>query len=236
MKLQIFAAGALGVVACSSSDKTPPIETSMSTETATPSHIGFRPMATLKLGWADGGPTRGVELPIPVKNKTGLCIAALQIAFPVPIRVSKEEADRIQNKVSVPGEIVYVDVVTGEKVDSVGMGSLALATAYFGIPSPPDDVVGHFDDPKWLPPDRLALLRARIFAALDVLLPFFADDNRPWTEAANKAAGEVRDFFPLAAEPGLWPYYKAEGKEFFAWVEAKAPAAKTALPWGEPAK
>jgi len=167
----------------------------------------------------------------------GLQWAILQLAAPGGLS-SKDEAARIWNEVSTPTVIAYYGATSGTY--SVEIGHLGPRTAaYFGVPDPPganpgNGIVGHFDDPHWLPRDRAELLRRRILAALDVLLPFFADEARPWTDEANRAAREVRDFFPLAAEPGLWPYYKAEGKEFFAWVEKNAPPAKAPLPWGAP--
>lgn len=109
----------------------------------------------------------------------------------------------------------------------------AQAEKYFGFPSPPGGVVGSYDDPGRRSSDRAMLIDERLHAAMDVLLPFFADEARPWTEEVTRAAREVRDFFPLAAEPGLWPYYEAEGKGFFAWVEKNAPPGRARLPWEE---
>jgi len=134
-----------------------------------------------------------------------------------------------RNHVNVPSQLLEVDVVTGEYVADTGVS--LNNNERFGIANPANGVIGHYNDPKWLPKDRLGTLRHRIYSALDLLLPFFADETRSWTAEANKAAQEVRDFFPLAAEPGLWPYYKAEGKEFFAWVEKNAPPGRVPLPW-----
>jgi len=139
------------------------------------------------------------------------------------------------DKVTAPMNVYYGDPATGELEKRVRIDWREEVSggerSHFGIPIPPDGVVGHFSDPRWPPKERVELLRQRIYSALDVLLPFFADENRPWTEEANTAAREVRDFFPMAAEPGLWPYYNAEGKEFFAWVEKNAPPGRAPLPW-----
>jgi hypothetical protein len=212
----------------------------MSAQITRSTEAGFRPVATISLSWGDGGPVQAALLPVPIKRAGSIYVAAFELAWPTPRpNMPSDEVRRIRNDVSIPMRVLYLDPLTGNKVDSTGPGYDLYnrsAPEHFGIANPPGRIVGHFDDPNWLPPDRLAMLRERIFAALDVLLPFFADENRPWTEAANKAAREVRDFFPLAAEPGLWPYYKAEGKEFFAWVDRSAPPGKAALPWDVPAR
>jgi hypothetical protein len=202
---------------------------------------GFGPAASIWWGWGTEGSYQSARLPIPVKRATGLRLAAFQIYYPwAKADEPAEEGKRERDKVTAPMNVCYGDPATGKLEVRVGIDwreeVAGGGRAHFGIPTPPDGVVGHFSDPQWLPKDRVELLRRRIYAALDVLLPFFADENRPWTEAANKAAQEVRDFFPLAAEPGLWPYYKAEGKEFFAWVERSAPPGKAALPWNVPAR
>jgi hypothetical protein len=193
----------------------------------------FRPSRELSYGQHYGA-QRHVSLPVPVRRPTGVHLALLLIGDVVAHRdVTAAQAADMSKEVTVPFSIHYLDPQTGT-VASGGMPLNDDGPAYFGIPAPPTGVVGRLDDPKWLAADRIDLLRQRIYAALDVLLPFFADENRPWTEEANRAARDVRDFFPLAAEPGLWPYYKAEGKDFFAWVEKNAPPAKAPLPWEGP--
>lgn len=185
-------------------------------------------------------------LPLPVR-RNGAVYVAVMFRPALTIAAASEEERRRVNAIHLPAYIDYrdpsdgarhfFDPRTGQRSPSqVPFGSREGEydpARYFGMPTPPDGVVGQYDDPAWLPQARADLLRTRIHSALDTLLPFFADESRPWTEEANEAAQEVRDFFPLAAEPGLWPYYKAEGREFFAWVETNAPPAKAALPWDE---
>jgi hypothetical protein len=242
VKRELATISLLGAVACSSSEPHQSATTSTSAQSASaPSapgpggaRPGFRPLASMNLSWGDGAPVQVVRLPVPVRRSTGMSIAALHIPFPTLIRISKEEAEKIHNKIEVPCNVVYWDATTGQKVDIEYTGNDDAVAEHFGLRPPADGVVGHFDDPKWLPEKQREELRQRLYAAIDVLLPFFADENRPWTEEANRAARDVRDFFPLAAEPGLWPYYKAEGKDFFAWVEKNAPPAKAPLPWEGP--
>jgi hypothetical protein len=177
------------------------------------------------------GADRRVSLPVPVRRSGNLCFALLLIGDVVArAGMTAQEAEREQQNVTVPVRVHYLDVSTGKLVDDTHQLNEQRAT-HFGLPDPPGFVVGRLDDPTRPPREHLEKLRQRILAGLDVLLPFFADASLPWTEEANKAAQDVRDFFPVAAEPGLWPYYKAEGREFFAWVEKNAPPARAALPW-----
>lgn len=168
-------------------------------------------------------PSRRAYFPIPVRRQGALRLSLFNLAF------SGRKIPEEQNEVGAPTQMLEIDVVTGEYVADTGVN--LDRKERFGIADPPMGVVGHYDDPHRPPPDHLKALRFRIYFSMDLLLPLFAEQDRPWTEEANRAAREIRDFFPLAAEPGLWPYYKAEGKEFFAWVEKNAPPEKAVLPW-----
>lgn len=245
MNLRFLVASTL-LAACSSAPQgTPPSSSqgTSSTESARPMPSPapmFRPTATIWHGWTDFGSVRAPNLAVPVKRPAGLRIAVFQIYHPLGYAGEPvDEAVRERDKVTSPLTVLYGDPVTGKKKPEECLeldwdpAAPRGARAHFGLPTPADRVIGHFSDPSWPPEDRRKLLNDRIFAGLDILLPFFADENRPWTEEANKAAREVRDFFPLAAEPGLWPYYKAEGREFFAWLEKNAPPEKAPLPWKE---
>lgn len=228
----------LALAACSC-EKVNSMDSAPSTTTASSSGKLLL-SASIRLSWGDGGPVRPGELPVPVNCKTGLCLAAFELSAPpwLPSH-PRAENERAANEVSIPMRVVYVDARSGEMVDATGPGYDLFnvsAPKHFGIPNPPDRIVGHFDDPTWLPKERRQLLRDRILAALDVLLPLFTEQTRPWTEEANKAAQQVRDYCPLVAEPGLWPYYKAEGREFFAWVEKNAPPGNAPLPWEQPSR
>jgi len=228
VKLPLLVASVTGLAACSSSAGSSVSTTESSAEHA---RSTFLPLASIRLGWADGGPFQAARLPVLARRNGAPCVAALHLRLPVRLPDTPEaEARKAANEVSVPVYVVYVDAKSGAKLESTGFLN-ADRQAHFGIPDPKDEVVGHWDDPQALGQERVNALRARILAAFDVLLPLFADQDRPFPEDAYKAAREVRDFFPLAAEPGLWPYYKAEGRDFFAWVERHAPPAKTRLPW-----
>lgn len=237
MKMHILATGVIGLAACASpSDPGGPGSGSATTHAAR-APGAFLPVGSMKLGSGDGAPVQPGRLAVPVRRFGGVCIAVLHIADPtIWPGTPASEIPRVKNEISPPENIVYWDARTNDLVARIGTGAPAFREEHFGLRDPDGQVVGHFDDPSWLPKARLDLLQRRIFAGLDVLLPFFADEHLPWTEAANKAAQEVRDFFPLAAEPGLWPYYKAEGREFFAWVEKNAPPGKARLPWDDEKK
>lgn len=201
----------------------------------------YLPAGSLSRNWGDGGPSKDAALLVPRRDGDRWTWSAFQISSVCIIREEgetdahlEERARRNRNEVSAPWQVVPLDPVTGEIAGPKFYMNAARRLERYGLPDPPGWIVGHLDDPRWLPPDRVEMLRARIYKALDVLAPFFADEDRAWTEAANVAAQEIRDFFPLAAEPGLWPYYQAEGKEFFTWIEKNAPPAKAPLPWDEP--
>jgi len=200
------------------------------------SPTSYLPLLSLYARPLGAEPLVPVLLPVPVRRNKGPCWAILLTTGVVSNpRRTKQEYEREVNEIWNPAGIMYYDAVGGQFVEENPNHNERLE-AYFGVPRPEGAkhffyVVGRRDDPKWTPTDRRDQLRVRILAGLDVLLPFFADENRPWTGAANKAAEEVRDFFPLAAEPGLWPYYRAEGREFFAWLEKKAPPAQAPPPW-----
>lgn len=237
-------AGMPFAASCSGGDAGPtPMETTMpislGTSSLSPALPGpFLPTASLhveRLGWE---PFRTALLPVPVKRPSGLRWAVLQYGAVVSNpNLTAVDYERAWNEIENPCSILYYDAVTAQFIEQNPNFNEHLE-AYFGVPRPPGAtgcfyVVGHHDDPRAPPKDRWEQLRQRVFMAFDVLLPLFTDPNRPWTDDANKAAREVRDFFPLAAEPGLWPYYEAEGREFFAWVERNAPPGKAALPWEE---
>lgn len=196
----------------------------------------FRPIAPVFRTWYDYGPYQVAELPVPVRRPQGLRVAVFHIYDPLfKPHASKEEETRERDKVTAPMLVCDGDPVFGrrdhcERIDWTD-DSPSSARARFGFSPPADGVVGHFSDssPWWQ--ERMVELRPRIYADLDVLLPFFAEPSRPWTAEATRAAQEVRDLFPLASEPGLWPYYKAEGKDFFAWLDTHAPPEKAPLPW-----
>ena len=215
-----------------SSGDTPTSGETMSTQGQTTTQsTSFRPVGALPYEKEDP-PERFVSLAVPVRRATGLRFALFFISMgPVANpHTTPEERELELHSVSVPDAVAYFDPRTHVWDGSPGYLNQG-RPSHFGIPDPPKYFVGRWDDPKWPSKDRRDLLRARIFAAMDVLLPLFDDPSRPWTEQANQAAREVRDFFPVAAEPGLWPYYKAEGREFFTWVEKNAPPAKVPLPW-----
>jgi hypothetical protein len=160
-------------------------------------------------------PSRRAEFPIPVRRGGRIKLVLMNLAF------SGTDGDALNN-VGYPIQILEVDVLTAE-----------YAERPFIIPEHhPTGIVGRFDDPNTLPPQRRAMLSARVYAALDRLLPLFATEpSTPWTKEAQEAARDVRDLFPYAAEPGLWPYYEAYGRDFFAWAEQHAPAGAARLPW-----
>lgn len=227
MKPNLLLAGAVSVVACSPTPSSTEHSGRPDSGIATSTQTGFRPVASIQLQHDEFSIV--VKLPVPAKRDGRVLLAGLHLLYPTVLpTIPREEFQRQLNEVRVPSLVSYADAITGEQLPTIDG-----TEKHFGIPDPPNRLLGHYDDPTWLPEDRRDQLRARILAGLDVLLPFFADENRPWTEAANKAAEEVRDFFPLAAEPGLWPYYRAEGREFFAWLEKNAPPAKAPLPWAE---
>jgi len=244
MKLLFTGAIAL-TAACSQADQPAP---SPSGTAATPHRQSddgpFRPLETLR-ELRSGYDTAAVAiLPIPVHRNGGLYLAVMLRPAYV-IQPSTPEERRKVNEVYAPAFIAYVDPRTGERhffdpvtgvptLSAVEFGLKAECEKYFGLTIPQGGVVGSYGDPTRLLADRIEILRERVLSALDILLPIFADQRRPWTEAANTAARELRDFFPLAAEPGHWPYYKAEGKEFFAWVEKNAPPEKAVMPWETP--
>jgi len=225
VKANLLFAGAVSVVACSPTASSTGQTGSADSSARAPAPIGFRPVASVRLQHDEFSIV--VKLPIPVKRDGRLLLAGLHLLYPTVLpTIPREEFQRQLNEVRVPSLVSYADAITGEQLPTIDG-----TEKHFGIPDPPNRLLGHYDDPTWLPENRRDQLRARILAGLDVLLPFFADENRRCTEAANNAAAEVRDFFPLAAEPGLWPYYRAEGREFFAWLDKNAPPAKAPLPW-----
>ncbi|MFO0592174.1 MAG: hypothetical protein U0441_31815 [Polyangiaceae bacterium] len=221
--------------------------TTTSANTATAKAAEFRIVNLDFMTWSPTGAYVPGYLPIPVKRHGAVQLAYFQLAGRwASVDETKEEAIREDDKVTPPVVISYGNPFTGERADTFYPDwrdeHPGNPKSHFGLPTPKSvdkpqrdyptaPVIGHFSDPKWLPKDRLEILRKRIYEGLDTLLPFYADEHRPWTEDANKAAREVRDFFPIASEPGLWPYYRAEGKDFFAWLEKNAPPGKAALPW-----
>lgn len=241
MKTTNLMATIVAISACSGcADKQPPNEsggasgTKGSTMTEVQA-VRFRPMREMPYGQHFGS-NRTVTLPVPIRSPAGLRLALLLIGD-VTARAGRtpEEAARESQSVTVPWSVHYLDAITGELAGQ----TLELnedRARHFGLPDPAGYVVGHLDDPNRLPEARVEKLRQRVLVGLDTLLPLFADEHLPWTDDANKAARDVRDFFPLAAEPGLWPYYRAEGKEFFAWLEKNAPPGKARLPWDDEKK
>ena len=240
--MKLMLSGIVAVTAaCSPAGTVPPSPDDTTTSPGARSRSPlFQPLHTLRAlrqGYSDAVST----LPVPVRRGGRVHLAVLLRPAYI-VQPSTPEERRKVNEVRAPGGIAYVDPIDGERTyfhpftqapshSPLDIGSPADVEKYFGIPAPAGGVIGMYDDAHALPKDRVETLRERILSALDVLLPFFTDDTRPWTEQATKAAQEVRDFFPLAAEPGLWPYYRAEGKDFFSWVEKNAPAAKAPLPW-----
>lgn len=242
MKLHLLATSAAGLMACASSGDAPTSTAGTTTtipSTGSATTPGFRPTGEMNLTSGDGGPVSAGNLPVPVRSRGQTVIAALHIASPTRFPNTPEEVARRQaNEISTPLYVVYWSPRSGQKLwvepeMGPGFDRDAWLVQHFGQRPGKDHIVGRRDDPGAISKDRAEMLRQRICAALDVLLPLFDDPSLPWTEAANKAAREVRDFFPVAAEPGLWPYYQAEGRELFAWVEENAPPGRAALPWEE---
>ena len=202
---------------------------SMSTDTS----LRFRTMASFPYDRRMGILVHA-SLPVLVRRPQGVLVALLCIPRGTMARLdtTPEERARAHQEVQVPQQVHYLDPSTAVIVEDTRYLNERRA-AHFGIPDPIGQVLGRFDDPHWPAKDRVTALRHRIYAGLDVLLPLFADEHLPWTEEANMAAREVRDFFPIAAEPGLWPYYRAEGRELFGWLERNAPPGKARMPWEE---
>lgn len=218
------------LLGCRNEPPAPPVTSQGETSTM-PSHTASS-RSIRELPYESGPPpVRYVSLPVPVRRPGGLRLALFSITMPVAnLNLSPEERALEANAVPVPDTVDEFDPVTLELVRTGGWLNQGRAQR-FGIPDPAGQRVGRWDDPHWPPVEHRKLLRERIYAALDVLVPLFADESRTWTFEATTAAAEVRDFFPLAAEPGLWPYYRAEGKEFFTWVEKNAPPQRVPSPW-----
>jgi len=180
-------------------------------------------------------PSRPVYFAIPTRRE-GVFVAAVMLTggnMVLP-NYTAEEKEFIRNGIVIPGQIIFVWPGTGKIQEDV----YPVRPEHFGLPIPSEQTVGRFtesivgryDDLRQPPEASREPLRNRIYDALDVLLPLFADDAAMGPEAL-KAAQEFRDLFPHACEPGLLPYYKVVGKDFFAWIEEKAPPGKTPLPW-----
>ena len=237
-KLVFASALAAGAVSCSSPSQgssqgvTGPSTSSAPGSAPVTAVAHFKPIGTLRFEQYRDFGVRAGSLPVPVRRANAIQLALLMAVGDSVARVDipPAEAARMKNEVLVPAFVWYIDAASGEPREQTPYFN-ERSSSYFGIPDPPKKIVGHLDDPSWFAENRVTQLRLRIYAGLDTLLPFFVDESLPWTEEANKAARDVRDFFPLAAEPGLWPYYKAEGKELFAWVEKNAPPGKARLPW-----
>jgi hypothetical protein len=148
------------------------------------------------------------------------------------------EVTKSLNEVRNPTYVLYFGIQKETLFDPGDMNEKA--AEHFQIADPPEAkngryVVGHFSDPPpdGLSKDQIEILRNRVLTALDVLVPLFlsVDPNMTWPDEANRALQEIRDFFPLVAEPGLWAFYRAEGKEFFLWVAKQAPREQALFPW-----
>jgi len=169
-------------------------------------------------------PSRDVSLPVPVRRDGQVRLAFMNLGVTGPWR---EDYDKKRHFVFAPSQVREVDLATGRTL----LHPWSENEKLFGIANPPDGVVGCDDDPTLPPREGRLVVLARVYVAMNVLIPFFADETRELSSEAVNAARDVRDYFPFACEPGLWPYYKALGQTFFAWAERIAVREKAPLPW-----
>jgi hypothetical protein len=88
----------------------------------------------------------------------------------------------------------------------------------------PNDVIGEFGLPPGVTAAEFMERQQELFAAYDVLLPFFADGETTLGANGRDWARHFLQLFELLSEPPLRPYYTQYGGEFFAWVARVAAA------------
>lgn len=148
-------------------------------------------------------------LPVPVHGPDGLRIVRMLAST----RLDPETRKRF---VKAPGYLVEARADDGAFVEA-----RAVSPATFELASEPDAELGELVEVA-----DFAERAARLYAALDAVLPTFAAGPAAPLAPIQGAAAEARELFFGLAEAPLLPCYRSLGKRFFAFLDRAAATAK----------
>lgn len=145
-------------------------------------------------------------LPIPVIHRGGLQIVFL---FCPALALPKQPV-----KMAPPQYMLTLNAVTGEREEFH-----AVTSKDFGLSHQRNELVGTFAIPDGMTVDEFSQKLDRLFEIYDELLPAFVQNEITPSDDIKKATDEFQQLFGIVSEPPMLPYYRAAGKEFFAWVD-----------------
>lgn len=147
-----------------------------------------------------------LALPIPVRT-AGRCLIAILAA-----RESFGQDRKL--RFVAPDYVIYLDPEDGHLIQMK-----AVEPSDFGQPHQPGEIIGGWGVNE-LPntPDEITQMWKNLIAALDVLLPVYVEDRRI-TDEVRQAARTFLRLFDIVGEKAFRPYYRALGKDFFAWLD-----------------
>jgi hypothetical protein len=143
--------------------------------------------------------------PIPVPRPDGLRVAFLfctQVARPGSIRLV------------APGHLAFIHAVTGkfEQVKKVRPRD-------FGQAHPEGEFIGEHTIEPGMTYEGYLAQQETLYRDYDVLLPAFAAGATQAGSDVKAAAVDFKVHFERLAEKPLLPYYRAIGRDFFAWLD-----------------
>lgn len=144
--------------------------------------------------------------PIPVRHAAGLRIHFLYGTTRLNPRVGLY--------LSPPKYLARFDARTGQLEEF-----RAVTAEDFGMGGDAGAGDGLLQMPEGMTREDYLSRQARLYEAYDVLLPAFAARETDVPPAVRKAANEFRTLFPSVSEASLKPCYRAEGRDFFSWLD-----------------
>lgn len=115
---------------------------------------------------------------------------------------------------ATPAYLIYLAPEDGQLLQMK-----AVEPSDFGQPHQPGEIIGGWGVDE-LPntPDEITQMWRDLIAALDVLIPVYLE-NRRLNDEVRQAAKRYLYLFDIVGEKALRPYYRALGKDFFAWLK-----------------
>ncbi len=150
------------------------------------------------------------SFPIPLRTGSGLKVTFLYCVS----RVSFGEGLQLLP----PSNVGIVNALTG-----VFEELRAVRPADFGLHDPENQFLGKYALPQGITQQDFHEDQTRLLLAYDALLPRFAINDTNPSPDTKRAAVEFKALFKLVAEQVLQPYYRAAGKQFFAWLDQVSP-------------
>lgn len=83
-------------------------------------------------------------------------------------------------------------------------------------------LTGSFGLPTGLGAEEYLERQSELFAAYDVLLPWFEQERPELDQNGHEWARHFQRLFEIVSEPPLRPYYEGFGDEFFGWLDGIA--------------